>query len=264
MVPPQEANSDIRRSTMNIAISPRFKAGTFEGIWNGNSVFMHGNIYVMAKHFNIGLTLVATETDLDRVCETCDGMIVQGSPFDVDPSYYGGEPFDPPQKFDEYAFDAKMMKHFADRGKPMFGICGGIQALNVFFGGTLKRVKELRDPALEKPHSETVAIQDIYGNPINYKVHNIEVEKDSFVYDVFGVTKMRTNTYHSWAVDKVAPGFRVVAKTIDDNIVEAIECKEKHVFATQWHPELAFRIGNKLEMKLFENFIKCCEEVSGK
>ena len=244
---------------MNIAVLPRFKAGTFEGVWNGNGYSAGGYLVEMAKYFRIGYTVITTEYDFEKVCSMCDGLIIPGSPINIDPTYWGGQAFDPPNVADEYALDALVMDCFARQNKPMFGICGGIQALNVFFGGTLNQVANLRDASVSEKHAETIEIQDVREQPLSYNIHNITVEKDSFVYDIFKAEKAVVNTYHGWAVEKVAPGFRVVARS-DDGIVEAIESKEKRVFGTQWHPELAFRTGDDVEKRFFENFIRCCEQ----
>ena len=125
---------------MNIATLIRYKKGTYEGIWNGNSWFAHGNIVDIARHYGVGLTVIATDGDYEKVCQTCDGLIIPGSPINIDPSFYGQEPFDPRNEVEEYLLDSKVIAAFDKMGKPMFGICGGIQALNVFYGGTLERV----------------------------------------------------------------------------------------------------------------------------
>lgn len=244
---------------MNIAVLPRFRAGTYEGIWNGNAYSAGGYLVEMARHFRIGYTVITTEYDFEKICQQCDGLIIPGSPINIDPTYWGGKPFDPPNVADEYALDALVMDCFARQNKPMFGICGGIQAMNVFFGGTLNQVSELRDASVSEQHATKTEIRDCRDNPLSYNIHNITVEKDSFVYDIFKSEEAVVNTYHGWAVEKVAPGFRVVARS-EDGIVEAIESKERRAFGTQWHPELAFRTGDELEKGFFENFIRCCQQ----
>lgn len=245
---------------MNIAVLPRFTQGTFEGIWTGNRYTSPGNLTEICREFGVGLTLVLTPYDFEKVLSLCDGLFVPGSPMNIDPTYYGGEPFDPPNVFDEYAFDRLVIDSFVKADKPIFGICGGHQALNVFFGGSLKKVKELRGER-EEPHASSEERLDRFGNTVTYKTHPITVEKDSFVYDVFGTTETVVNTYHGWALDRVAPDFRVVAKSAD-GIVEAMEHKEKKIFSTQWHPELANRMGDPVEMRFFENFFRCCQKAS--
>ncbi len=250
---------------MNIATLIRYRKGTYEGIWDGNNWFAHGNLVEIARHYGIGMTVIATESDYEKVCEMCDGLIIPGSPINIDPTFYGGKPWDPQNEVEEYLLDSKVMAAFDRMNKPMFGICGGIQALNVFYGGTLNRVSELKkDAHSENPasHSSEEYRPDRYGNSILYHTHPVTIKKDSFLYDVFQTERICTNTYHEFALDRVAAGFDVVA-TSDDGIVEAVEWKEKKIFATQWHPELAFRMNDPLELKLFENFFAACEGNAG-
>lgn len=241
---------------MNIATLIRFGKGSYEGIWEGNRWFAHGNLVEIAQHYGIGMTVIATETDYEKVCACCDGLIIPGSPIDIDPTYYGADPFDPPNEVDEYALDSKVIAEFDKMRKPMFGICGGHQALNVFYGGTLARIGQLRP---EQPHGEERKCPDRYGHEIVYTTHDISIEKGSFLHDVYGSERATVNTYHNWAIDRLADGFKVVARS-DDSIIEAIEWKERNIFATQFHPELGFRMNNPVELKLFENFFRVCEE----
>jgi len=162
---------------------------------------------------------------------------------DINPKYYGGE--DIPPKVDEYALDAALIKYFYEHGKPIFGVCGGHQALNVFFGGSIKK------------------IDDPFAHQNEYVLrHTVDVKEGSFVWDVFKSTTAEVNCFHGWELDRLAPVFDVVART-RDGVAEAIEWKEKNIFATQWHPERSFHDewDNEIEQKFFENFIERCREV---
>ena len=146
---------------------------------------------------------------------------------------------------DEYALDAKIIRAFYEAKKPIFGICGGEQALNVFFGGTLAKVPDLT--AHYDRESAT---------------HMINVTEGSFVMDVFGKSRVLVNSHHSWWTDRLAPDFTVAAAT-DDGVTEAIAWKKAGIFATQWHPEQTFHRGaplDPIEHTFFENFLRLCEE----
>ena len=71
-------------------------------------------------------------------------------------------------------------------------------------------------------------------------------------------TEISVNSHHGWAIDRLAPNLRVVARSKKDNVIEAVEDKERRIFATQWHPELSYRMGDPIEKKFFENFIRLC------
>ncbi len=213
-------------------------------VWDNRYYIMH-DYEILARENKVGLCAIMTEFDLEEMCEGCDGLIIPGSATDIDPKYYGGKPLDPPQEIDEYGFDAKVIKCFEQAGKPIFGVCGGFQELNVYFGGSIKKIP-------------------MPGDPHQYSTHNIDIASDSFVYDVFGSETATINSYHSWMLDRVAPCFDVVAKSSEDGIIEAIECKEKKIFAVEWHPEQSYHTGDRIENKFFENFIECCRKNSEK
>lgn len=225
---------------MNIAVVLRYvdmqKGDTWDDRWYIMDDFMR-----MAQHFGVGMLAVMNEEAAETAVKHCDGLIIPGSATDIDPHYFGGKPFDPPTKVDEYALDALLMKRFYEAGKPMFGVCGGEQAINVFFGGTLKRVPDA------KQHDDLKA------------KHVIDIAGGSFVHDIFKADRREVNSYHNWCVDRVAPDLRDVAWA-QDGVIEAIEWKEKNVFATQWHPEQSFHVGDALEQRFFAEFFRRCEE----
>ncbi len=226
---------------MNLATVLRYAdLGNPSSVWNYRYYIMH-DYQLMAVKYGIGLNAIMTEHDFERICHECDGLIITGSATNIDPRYYGMPPFEKPEPVDEYALDAKLMNFFIKEKKPIFGICGGIQALNVCLGGTLKK---LDDPVGHKNGDANS--------------HVINIKEGSFVHDVFGSTTATVNCYHGWELDKVAPALDVVART-EDGVIEAVENKEMKLFATQWHPEQSFHTGDPIENKFFENFIKCCE-----
>jgi putative glutamine amidotransferase len=227
---------------MNIAAVLRYVDMQRGEVWD-DRYYITNDYMLMAKKYGIGMTAIMSEQAIEDVCRHCDGLIIQGSATDIDPKYYGGAPLPVPPVVDEYYLDSRLIKYFYEAGKPIFGICGGEQALNVYFGGTIARMPDPHNHYLEHP---------LANHPIN-------IVEGSFVHDVFGTERAEINSFHNWWTDKVAPDLKVVA-TSDDGIVEALEWKEKNIFATQWHPEQSFRRGNPIEQKFFENFLKKCEE----
>lgn len=238
---------------MNIAILPRWHRGSLQKVWAGHGFTVAGDFVSLAAHYGVGLTAILTMFDVDHAAENCDGLIIPGG-CNMGEPYEGGEEFDPP---DLFVLDDKVIDAFVRQGKPIFGICRGNQTLNRFFGGTIHEFpgKEnhwaYREPT---PH-------DRYGSQIKFRQHVVNVEENSFVYAAYGEKRIVTNSYHSYAIDQLAPGFEVVARS-DDGIVEAIENKEKHIYGTQWHPELSYRMNDSVEMKLFENYFETCRKVA--
>ena len=228
---------------MNVATILRYtnnKAGThFDHFY-----YIPHDYNLFADKYGVGMLAIMSEAAIPAAVAACDGLFVPGSGTNIDPTYFGGAPFDPPNVVDEYALDAKIIRAFYEAGKPIFGICGGEQAINVFFGGTLAKVP---DPAA---HYDTRSY-----------THMINVTPDSFVMDVFGKPRVLVNSHHNWCVDHLAPNFTVAAAT-DDGVIEAIEWKEAGIFGTQWHPEQTFHRGaplDPIEHKFIENFLALCE-----
>jgi len=211
------------------------------GAWNQRYYIMN-DYMLLAQKYGVGMISVMTEQAIEDVCHHCDGLLVPGSGTDIKPSYYGSDlklPKEP--EVDEYALDSKLIRYFYEAGKPIFGICGGHQELNIFFGGTIKTLDDYDS------HQENTT-----------KTHPINVVKDSFVYEVFQSERPTTNSYHRWEIGRLAPDLKIVAST-DDGVAEAIEWKEKNIFATQWHPEQSFHTGDPLENQFFVNFLRRCE-----
>ncbi|MBE6695026.1 MAG: gamma-glutamyl-gamma-aminobutyrate hydrolase family protein [Ruminococcaceae bacterium] len=213
-------------------------------VWSRRYYIMH-DYEIMARQYGVGLVAIMNENDIESICANCDGLVIPGSATAIDPKYYGGTPMDPPPEIDEYALDAALIKYFTEHNKPIFGVCGGFQELNIYFGGSIKKMSDDVAPAHQDQN------------------HEINIVPNSFVYDVFKSERAEVNSYHSWTLDRLAPCFDVVARTAD-NIIEAIECKEKKIFATEWHPEQSFHTGDRIENKFFENFIECCKKCANK
>ena len=228
---------------MNVATILRYLDTKANGYWDQRYYIMN-DYKLLANKYGVGMMAIMSEEAIPAAVAACDGLFVPGSGKNVDPAYYGGAPLDPPNVVDEYALDSKIIRAFYEAGKPIFGICGGQQAINVFFGGTLAKV-----PDLDAHYDKETA------------THMINVAPDSFVMDVFGKPRVLVNSHHSWRIDRLAPNFTVAATT-DDGVIEAIEWKEAGVFATLWHPEQTFHRGaplDPIEHKFIENFLARCE-----
>ena len=196
--------------------------------------------YTMAKSLNVNLTAVLNAADPEEICANCDGLILPGSAMDIDPKYYGAAP-KPPYR-DEYALDQQLMDCFLRQGKPVLGICGGFQELNIYFGGTICPIEPV-------------------GSHNNGKPHRITVRENSFVWDVYQQPQVEINSYHNWRLDRIAPCLEVVAFS-DDGIAEAVQHRELPVFAVQWHPERSYHDPrtSETERTFFANFVELCRK----
>jgi putative glutamine amidotransferase len=180
--------------------------------------------------------------------ENVDGLILSGG-HDVNPLLYGEEPN---QKLGDIYnkrdnFDLELIKLATEMKKPILGICRGHQILNVSGGGTLYQDLSLIHGCYIK--------HDQRSNP-EQPTHTVEVLKESDLHSVL-VDEAITNSFQQMSLNKVAEGFKVVARA-KDGIIEAIE-REEGPFAmgVQWHPEMMSKYNEKMG-KIFKLFIEKC------
>lgn len=180
-----------------------------------NRLYIPEEFKTIFDELNVVLIPIVSKVGLDELANICDGLILPGSYADTHPKYYGEEVLkDKEYDVDEYEFDSLVISKFVERNKPILGICGGHQELNVYFGGTLQqRIKK---------HN----IDDL---------HNVIVSNNTFLKDIYFKDKIKVNSFHNQAIKDVAPGFKVSAIS-SDGIVEGIE--KDNIIAVQWHPEV--------------------------
>ena len=169
--------------------------------------------------------------DLQRTCESCEGLIITGSRIDVDQSYFDPSFAYDETRFDEYKYNRQMIESFCARKKPVFGICSGLQELNIFFGGDV--------------------VQDMEGHYVTR--HDVTFQPDTWFSDVYERV-VNTNSYHHQCVGKPAPSLRIAA-TSADGVIEAMDYPGRHIIGFQWHPEVD---QPELRDRVFEKFFKAC------
>lgn len=136
-------------------------------------------------------------------------------------------------------------------GHPIFGICRGIQMLNVAAGGSLYQ---------DIPSQLETQVAHAYrqGDPYNLRAHSVEFMPDSRVAKAFGATSIEVNSLHHQSLKQIAPGLRVIARA-PDGIVEAVEAAdERFIVGVQFHPELLD--DDERMTKLFEAFVNSARE----
>ncbi len=168
--------------------------------------------------------------------ERFDGVLLPGGA-DVAPQIYGS-PDHPavqpaPEGIDEFQLEAARAAKRA--GIPVFGICRGMQVMNVALGGTLYEDIEDQYAApngLRLRHSQTP------DHARDETTHVVEIVAGSALADLVGTTTMATNSLHHQAVRRVPAGLRPVAAA-RDGIVEAVEAPDARALyvGVQWHPE---------------------------
>jgi len=158
----------------------------------------------------------------------CDAVLLPGSRADVDPKKYRASrhektaPADPKRD----AVDDLLLEDAYAQRKPILGICYGLQSLNVYHSGTLVHYIE---STINHTPGRTVA-----------KAHTVTIEPESRLAEIVGATKeVPVNSSHHQSADAVGGGLRIVARSAEDGVIEALEgtATEHFVLAVQWHPE---------------------------
>jgi putative glutamine amidotransferase len=157
-----------------------------------------------------------------------DGLLLSGGG-DIDPTRYGEEPVPEVYGVDERrdAFELALVEEALERNTPTLGVCRGHQVLNVALGGRMLQ---------HVGHLSTVNHQE--RERFDEVIHTVLVEPDSLVASVLGATVVGVNTLHHQAVAEPGRGLRVVARSADDALIEAVEHEDRRIIGVQWHPEL--------------------------
>lgn len=177
----------------------------------------------------LGLMLPLTDRDEDiaQYADLCDGFLFVGGP-DVEPGYYGQERLEVCAESCEARdiMDIKLMRAALKTGKPILGVCRGLQVLNVVLGGTLYQ---------DLPSQYDSNLAHGMEPPYNRDVHGVQVVEGTPLAQLKPVVEV--NSRHHQAIDRLAPGLEVMARAVD-GVIEAVYMPDrKFVWAVQWHPE---------------------------
>ncbi|CAN5280415.1 gamma-glutamyl-gamma-aminobutyrate hydrolase family protein [soil metagenome] len=202
------------------------------GVWDTKAAFLpHVYFDAVTRAGGIAVLLPPQPVDDDianAVIGTLDGLIITGGK-DVDPARYGQEPHPTTDKprLDRDAWEDALLSAAIERELPFLGICRGLQVLNVNRGGTLIQ------------HLPDVVGSDRYnlGGGV-FATNEVQVDAGSELAELLehaGAISVRS--YHHQAVDRLASGLTVTART-DDGTVQAVELLGVPFgVAVQWHPE---------------------------
>ncbi|MFC3099860.1 gamma-glutamyl-gamma-aminobutyrate hydrolase family protein [Altererythrobacter lauratis] len=188
------------------------------------------------RYADVAALIIPSLPDLmsaGEVAGRLDGVLLTGSPSNVQPHRYadeGGEgPFDPGR--DEIALG--MVDAMTARGRPVFGICRGFQEINVALGGTLRRDVSASDELLRHHAPDDVPFDAMFDH-----AHPVHLTEGGVLHRALGKAELTVNSVHFQGVGRLADGLTVEA-TAPDGLVEAYSTKigNAPIIAVQWHPE---------------------------
>lgn len=188
--------------------------------------------------------MFATPSDYAQIADMADGFLLAGG-VDIDPHRYGEEVLEECGEID-YERDRSEFDLYSvikDMKKPVFGICRGIQTMNVMRGGTL-----WQDIPSQRP-SGTVHSQKALGKE---RTHTVRAEEDSLLFDIVGKKEFAVNSFHHQAVKDTSLKISAYA---EDGLIEAIEDPSLPFFlGVQWHPEYTTSVDEE-SRRLFSAFV---------
>ena len=181
---------------------------------------------------------------INELSDKLDGLIITGGNFDINPELYGKKRTGSRQiKNNRTDFEVSIFENFLNLKKPIFGICGGEQLINIASGGTLiQDIKtEINTPI---NHEQT--------NPRNETSHLVKIKKDTKLYEILRENEIFVNSAHHQSVNTLGNNLISTAKA-EDNIIEAVEhIRHPWCIGVQWHPEFLITECDRL---LFRSFI---------
>lgn len=200
----------------------------------------------------LGAEVIILPCEIEAVntyCNIIDGLLITGGDFDIDPMYYNESVRGEIRDIIDFrtSFELSMFNEYYKSQKPIFGICGGEQLINIALGGTL--IQHIPDE---------IPDYILHNAPdAGYKTsHSVNLKKGSKLYELCAVDQIFVNSSHHQAIKKLGTGLDATA-IATDGVIEAVE-DISHFFClgVQWHPEFSL---TDHDIKITKSFIEACK-----
>jgi putative glutamine amidotransferase len=194
--------------------------------------------------------------DCDGLLEQIDGLLITGSPSNLEPHHYGG-PAPPPNGPRDPARDATtlpLIRRALSRAVPLFAICRGLQELNVALGGSLHQEVHRLPGRADHRSDKTLPMRERYA-----PVHPVRLVPGGRLQRLLdGAETIQVNSLHGQGIDRLADRLAVEASA-PDGTIEAVSVPDAPGFAlaVQWHPEWRV-LENPTSRRLFAAFGAAC------
>jgi putative glutamine amidotransferase len=208
-----------------------------------------------ADAYPVALPSLAEGFDVLGIIHRLDGLFLAGSPSNLEPHHYMGDPsapgtwHDPERDINALALIPAVIRV----GMPLFAVCRGFQEMNVSFGGSLhQKVHEVPGYHLHKENPD---------DPLELQYsasHQVEFVEGGLLHRMTGKKGAAVNSLHSQAVDQLGEELEVEAWA-DDGLVEAFTVRNAPGFTlgVQWHPEWKV-LENPVSTVIFREFGDAC------
>lgn len=264
-----DADRSMHEPTLLIGVSARIYHPTspvldLGGVWTRTLHYleqsvalwlMHGGaLPVMIPAFEKASLMQLEDLHPGHFTAALDGLVLQGGA-DVSPDSYGERPLRPEWAGDPIRdrYEIDLIRAFVDAGKPVFGICRGLQILNVAFGGTL-----YQDLRTQLPHA-AIHVSDSH---YEHNLHALRIEPDRLLAGLYrDDVEMFVNSIHHQGIKDMAPSFQVEARCPQDDVIECISRHtDNFIVGVQWHPEFHSTVNSKHfdDRPLLNSFLDAC------
>ncbi len=191
-----------------------------------------GALPVMIPAVDSASPMKREDLNLGHYVDALDGLVLQGGN-DVAPHSYGETPIRPEWEGDPTRdrYEMELVQAFVRAKKPVFGICRGLQLLNVTYGGSLWQDLLTQNPGEVLKHVDTAHYE--------HNHHDLEILPGTRLAELYpGRTTARVNSIHHQGIKRLASDFTAEARSPADGVIEAIRYRgDSYVAGVQWHPE---------------------------
>lgn len=223
-----------------------------------NSAFEKYDLSLVSDNYvksitNVGaapviLPVIEDDDIMTAQLEGLDGLVLTGGD-DIYPDFYNEEMLEGCGEavIERDLYEIKLTKKALELKIPIFGICRGLQVINVALGGTLYQ---------DLQYIDGIRVKHVNKNQQQLKSHKAIINEGSFLGRIYN-DEVWVNSFHHQAVKELGKGLKVSAMS-SDGIIEAIEgvIDDTPIYAVQWHPEMLASKHDEDMIKLFDLFIK--------
>ena len=206
------------------------------------------------------IPVMAEHLDVEEILAQVDGVLLTGSPSNIEPHHYDGAPSETGTLHDPHrdAATLPLTKRALEAGIPLLAVCRGFQEVTVALGGTLhQKVHEVPGYHMHKENPD---------DPLEVQYapsHELNLVEGGELHKLAGTTTVEVNSLHSQGVARLPDGVTVEA-IADDGLIEGFSVDSAPGFslAVQWHPEWQVT-KNEFSMAIFKAFGNACREYAG-